>query len=131
MPSRPKIGSVGWVDLTVDDAEGVRDFYHDVVGWVPVPVDMGGYADWAMRPPRARKPAAGVVNRRGVNAKVPPTWIVYFVVGDLAESVRRARARGAKVVDDRKEAGFCILRDPAGAVFALYQPPAPARRKKR
>ena len=26
-------GKIGWIDMTVDDAEGVRDFYTAVVGW--------------------------------------------------------------------------------------------------
>lgn len=26
-------GTIGWVDLTVADAESTRDFYRDVVGW--------------------------------------------------------------------------------------------------
>ena len=26
-------GSIAWIDLTVPDATGIRDFYKDVVGW--------------------------------------------------------------------------------------------------
>lgn len=32
---KPEIGAVGWFDLTVEDAESVRDFYAGVVGWTP------------------------------------------------------------------------------------------------
>lgn len=35
------VGSIGWIDLTVDDAPRVRDFYAAVVGWKPEPVPMG------------------------------------------------------------------------------------------
>jgi predicted enzyme related to lactoylglutathione lyase len=27
------IGKIGWIDMTVDDANSLRDFYKDVVGW--------------------------------------------------------------------------------------------------
>lgn len=27
------IGKIGWIDMTVDDASGLRDFYQKVVGW--------------------------------------------------------------------------------------------------
>ena len=27
------IGKIGWIDMTVDDASGLRDFYQQVVGW--------------------------------------------------------------------------------------------------
>ncbi|MGB6336961.1 MAG: VOC family protein, partial [Thermoanaerobaculia bacterium] len=41
--SKPEIGKIGWTDLTVENADDVRDFYTAVVGWKPSPVDMGGY----------------------------------------------------------------------------------------
>jgi len=31
---KPEIGSLGWFDLTVPDAEKVRDFYSKVIGWL-------------------------------------------------------------------------------------------------
>jgi predicted enzyme related to lactoylglutathione lyase len=34
-------GKLVWFDLTVQDAERVRDFYAEVVGWRPEPVDTG------------------------------------------------------------------------------------------
>ncbi len=27
------IGKIGWIDMTVDDATGLRDFYQKVIGW--------------------------------------------------------------------------------------------------
>jgi len=32
MASEPKMGTVGWIDLTVADATAVRDFYSQVAG---------------------------------------------------------------------------------------------------
>jgi len=29
-------GKIGWIDLTVPDAEAIRDFYQHVAGWVPL-----------------------------------------------------------------------------------------------
>jgi hypothetical protein len=37
-------GKMIWFDLTIDNADAVRDFYAQVVGWRPSPVDMGEYA---------------------------------------------------------------------------------------
>ena len=36
-----EVGSIGWVDLSVDDAHGLRDFYAAVVGWKPEPCRWG------------------------------------------------------------------------------------------
>jgi len=46
-----KPGTVGWIDLTVDDAEGVREFYERVVGWESSRVSMDSYDDYSMHPP--------------------------------------------------------------------------------
>ncbi|NTV03925.1 VOC family protein, partial [bacterium] len=42
------IGTVGWFDLTVEDAEGLRDFYGEVAGWSFELVPMEGYDDYLM-----------------------------------------------------------------------------------
>ena len=60
-------GTIGWIDLTVPDADRVRDFYAEVVGWHPEPVDMDGYSDFVMKSPGGA-PAAGVCHARGTNA---------------------------------------------------------------
>ena len=39
-------GKIGWVDLTVKNADQVRDFYKEVIGWKPEAVTMGNYNDW-------------------------------------------------------------------------------------
>ena len=47
----PKPGTISWTDLTVENAEEVRDFYQEVVGWDAHPVDMGQYTDFGMAAP--------------------------------------------------------------------------------
>ncbi len=115
-------GRVGWVDLTVDDAEGLRDFYADVVGWRPEGCSMGDYEDYNLCDPADGEAQAGVVHRRGVNASQPGGWMVYFTVTDLPASVARCEARGGRVLSDRSEngVGICVIEDPSGAVCALY-----------
>lgn len=115
-----EFGVIRWADLTVPEAEPVRDFYRAVVGWEAEPVEMGGYNDWNMRPP-GEEPAAGICNARGANAKIPPQWIVYITVPNLEASIERALGNGGSVIDGPRD-GFCLLRDPAGAVFAAWQP---------
>jgi predicted enzyme related to lactoylglutathione lyase len=70
MAERPRLGTVGWVDLTVNAAEAVRDFYADVVGWKPEALSMGDYVDYNMTPPESTSPAAGVCHRRDGNSQI-------------------------------------------------------------
>ena len=120
-------GDIGWVDLTIADAEGVRDFYARVVNWSFAPVDMGDYADFAMIPAEAEAPVAGICHARGVNAALPPTWLVYINVDDLDAAIDQATTLGGSLIagpiGDAGEQRFAVLRDPAGAAFALTEAP--------
>jgi len=122
---KPPVGSIIWMDLTVPDAEKVRQFYSEVVGWRPEPVDMGGYSDFNMCSPEDGTSAAGVCHARGVNAELPAQWLIYIVVRDLDESMRRCAAGGGKLIAGPKPLGeqgrFCVIQDPAGAVTALVE----------
>jgi len=116
-------GRIGWHDLTVGNADEVRDFYRDVVGWTHEPLDMGGYADYVMKDSEGNG-VAGVCHARGANAAIPPQWLIYFMVADIDASVAAVTARGGELVTPVRKAGngrFCVIRDPAGAVAALYQ----------
>ncbi len=118
------IGSIVWRDLTVPDAEGVRDFYAEVVGWDVKPHPMGEYDDYEMVAKGTGKTVAGVCHARGSNASVPPQWLVYVVVENVAESAARCAAHGGTVVDGPRPMGekaFCVVQDPAGAVLALME----------
>ncbi|MDX1646736.1 MAG: VOC family protein [Longimicrobiales bacterium] len=116
-------GSVGWQDLTVDDAPALRDFYAAVVGWTPHEISMGEYADYEMHD-AGGAPVAGVCHARGVNADLPAAWLTYVRVPDLVAALDAVVERDGEVVAPVREVGdgrMAVIRDPAGAVLALYQ----------
>ncbi len=118
-------GRIGWIDITVDDARRLRDFYADVVGLVPDPVGMGGYDDFNMTVPGSGDAVCGICHARGGNSDLPGGWLVYFVVNDVEASAAACAAKGGKIiVEPRGLAGgrFCVIEDPSGATAALYQP---------
>lgn len=119
-----KLGTIGWMDLTVPDAAAVRDFYKNVAGWEVSEIDMGGYQDYCMIPPGSADPVAGICHARGGNADIPPVWLLYITVADLSASIAAVEAGGGAVIVGPKPAGggsFCVIRDPAGAISGLYQ----------
>ena len=124
-------GTVGWFDLTVADAPGIRDFYAAVAGWQPSPVDMDDYEDYNMNLPWSGRPIAGVCHALGENAAVPPAWVIYITVEDLAAASSKALSLGATAItplplpEGWNAGAYQVLRDPAGAPFALYQPAPP------
>lgn len=125
MIEQPRPGTIGWVDLTVADAVQLRDFYSAVAGWTSKPAGMQGYEDFCMMPPGAAAPAAGICHARGVNADLPPVWLVYITVENLDASLEQCKARGGEVISPVRTMGasrYAVIKDPAGAVCALFQP---------
>jgi predicted enzyme related to lactoylglutathione lyase len=120
----PRFGTLAWHDLTVPDADGVRDFYAKVVGWETRAEDMGGYSDFSMVAPSTGETIAGICQARGDNADLPPAWLVYIIVENLDVSVAKCVELGGGVLAGPRKLGagrFCVIRDPAGAVCALFQ----------
>ncbi len=121
-----RVGCISWLDLTVADASATRDFYQQVVGWSVQDVEMENagerYADYNMLGADG-SPAAGVCHARGVNLGLPPVWLIYLPVGDLAESLRRVREGGGKVIKETRGTDgkyeCAVVQDPVGAWLAL------------
>ena len=120
------MGRIAWLDLTVPDAAAARDFYREVVGWTVRDVEMRDgderYADYEMLG-EPGSPAAGVCHARGPNAGLPPVWMLYLPVGDLAESLRRVEEEGGTVlraIQGKDGAyAYAAVRDPVGVCLAL------------
>jgi uncharacterized protein len=125
-PADQPVGRIAWLDLTVADASAARDFYRDVVGWSVQDVAMNDagdhYSDYNMTGDDGT-PAAGVCHARGVNATLPPVWMIYLPVGDLDESLRRVRDEGGAIISASKGRDgafvYAAIRDPVGACLAL------------
>lgn len=117
-----KAGSIEWFDLTVENAEQVRDFYTEVVGWHSDPVSMGDYNDFNMNLPDTQDTVAGICHARGSNSGLPAQWLMYVRVASVAASAASCQQLGGKVLHGPRSMGgsqFCVVQDPAGAVMAL------------
>lgn len=118
-----KTGRVTWVDLTVEDADKVSGFYNKVVGWDIQGLDMGGYEDYCMNAPDDGETVAGICHARGVNAHIPPQWLMYVSVDDLEASLKEVIANGGKIIGDKRSDGkgghYCLIQDPAGAYMMI------------
>ncbi len=125
---KPEVGSISWFDLTVPNAEEVRDFYSKVIGWQyqSVPMENEDYEDYNMNAPESGKTVTGICHASGMNADLPAKWLLYITVKDVDKSYEECKANGGKVLSEPKEMGnygrYCVIEDPAGAVCALFEP---------
>ncbi|REJ76450.1 MAG: VOC family protein [Acidobacteria bacterium] len=119
-------GCISWLDLTINDASASRDFYRRVIGWSVEDVEMEDkgerYADYNMLGGDGN-PSAGICSARGVNLGLPPVWMIYLPVGDLAASLKRVEEEGGKVIKPSRgtdgEYAYAVVQDPVGACLAL------------
>jgi uncharacterized protein len=121
----PQIGSIGWIDLTVENADQIRDFYRSVIGWNFTALEMGDYNDYCMDQPADGKSVTGICHKRGGNAQLPSQWLIYITVADLDQSIARCIEGGGRVIAEPRNYGgqgrYCVIQDPAGAVAALFE----------
>ena len=119
-----KIGTMAWLDLSVGNAENVKSFYEDVIGWKSESISMGDYDDYVMLEPINGEAVSGICHAQGVNKDLPPAWLPYFLVADIEASIAAVQAKGGALVTEVKSMGsdkYAVIKDPAGAACAIYQ----------
>jgi predicted enzyme related to lactoylglutathione lyase len=120
-------GAFSWVDLAITDAAAAKSLYAGLCGWEMEDSDAGDGAVYTM----CRVDGDAVCglfemseDMRATGAR--PTWTSYVTVADADAAAARANELGGGVIDDAFEvldAGrMAVLRDPQGAVFAVWQP---------
>lgn len=120
------VGAIISTDLTVPNAEAVRDFYKQVIGWdsEEMPMQDGDtkYADYVMKNVDGGW-VGGVCHARGVNLGLPAQWLVYINVADIEASVQRCVALGGRLAkESRGEDGklyYAVIQDPTGTYLGL------------
>ncbi len=78
-----------------------------------------------MIPPGTGTLVAGVRHGRAGNSSLPAQWLLYFVVEDLDRSIESRTEAGGELLPPVRNAGsgrYRAIKDPAGAVCAIYQP---------
>lgn len=119
-------GRFVWYELLTTDTDEAVRFYGTVLGWGTEVWEGAGapYRMWTTEhgaiggvmplPPEAREAGA------------PPHWMAYVATPDVDATAARATEMDATVLVppmDVPEVGrFCVLQDPAGAVFSAYRP---------
>ena len=122
--SSTNVGAISWTDLTVTDADNVRQFYEAVVGWTNSPVKIGDYDDYCMNAPGDGKTVAGICHARGENAGMSAQWLIYINVTDLEQSLSQCKSLSGKVLQGLRSIGggkCSVIQDPAGVCAALFE----------
>lgn len=112
------------IELQTKDLAKAKDFYGKLFDWkledIPMPDGNGTYTMINV----GEGTGGGMFTNPDPN--VPPMWLAYVGVDDIAASTNKARELGATVAQDVMAVGeygwLSVLVDPTGAVFALWKP---------
>ncbi|MCE7029748.1 VOC family protein [Jiella avicenniae] len=117
-------GTPIWYELLTRDQDAAQAFYAKVVGWTIERPQMGPPGvDY--RVCAAEDGPVGGIMKMPEGAPMPPTWLIYFGVGDVDATVEKAQGLGAAVhmpPTDIPEVGrFAFLADPQGTMFYVMR----------
>lgn len=112
------------IELQTKDLAKAKDFYSRLFDWKLEDIPMAG----GEMPYTMIKVGEGTGGGMFMNPdpNVPPFWLAYVGVDDIAASTAKARELGATVLQDVMQVGsygwLSVLKDPGGAVFAMWKP---------
>jgi predicted enzyme related to lactoylglutathione lyase len=112
-------GALCWNELATPDPDAAAAFYGELFGWSAAPLPNS-----PMRYLWATNGDAGAAGIREPTPGEPTHWLVYFGTDDIRASTARAKELGGDPfagVHDLGDMSIAPVRDPQGAIFALYQ----------
>jgi uncharacterized protein len=120
-------GTFSWADLSTTDTGGAKAFYAGLFGWECEDVPTGGAGVYTMC--RMRGKNVGALSGQSDQERsqgVPPHWNSYVTVHDLEERAPRVTDLNGNLImppfDVMDVGRMALAADPAGAVFAMWEP---------
>jgi predicted enzyme related to lactoylglutathione lyase len=119
-------GCVCWNELLTPDEIKAARFYGRLFGWTDAPqvIDsLGAYHVQSLGDARV----CGILKNPVETVKgTPDGWVVYFLAPELQSATEEATRLGARLfvsnLPIRDVGAFSMFADPAGAMFALFEP---------
>jgi predicted enzyme related to lactoylglutathione lyase len=119
-----KDGEFCWNELLTSDSAAASRFYSELFGWkILEEMDMGPEGKYRIFGVGEKRLGGMMTTPKG--KQTPPMWIYYAETKDLDAALKRATAKGAKVMNGPMDVPgggkIAQLMDPQGAAFALHQ----------
>lgn len=125
MADKFQVGEFCWNELATPNVQKARDFYSKVFGWTFEEHPTDNYVYTIIK--KNGKEIGGIWAIPTEKQKdIPPHWMTYILVQNIAEFVKKAEQNGAKVLQPPKKAGnfgtLAVIIDPTGAHIAFWEP---------
>jgi uncharacterized protein len=112
-------GALTWNELASPDTDASAAFYGGLFGWTVTPAEGSPIPYWSIKNGEANNGGMRELSPPGM----PPSWLVYFGVADVEAALARAGELGGETMFGPRDIGIAkiaAVKDPQGAVFALY-----------
>ena len=114
-----------WNELATADVNKAKDFYSKVLGWQFKEIQSPEMTYTIVQ--ANNKEMAGIWQiPKDQQDHIPPHWMAYILVKNVADTLQKAKQNGAKEVKGVTQAGemgqFAIIQDPTGAHIAFWEP---------
>ena len=117
-------GLFGWNELITSDIEAAKKFYGEVFGWTTETMTVAPDWDYTLFK-LGGATVGGMIYLAPEQCPAKPQWLSYVFSDDVAADLVKAQAAGATIIKEAMEipntGTMGILRDPQGAVFALWK----------
>jgi predicted enzyme related to lactoylglutathione lyase len=119
-----KEGEFCWNELLTSDSAAAFRFYSELFGWKIIEeMDMGPMGKYRIFGIGETRLGGAMTTSK--DSGIPPMWLYYAETGDLDAALKRATAKGAKVVNGPMDVPgggrIAQLMDPQNAPFALHR----------
>lgn len=112
-------GTLSWAELATPDVGAAAQFYGQAFGWQAEDLATGGYMLMRLRGQRV---CAITSPRESRSAR----WLTYFATDDADASVKAIVEHGGELIVEPADVPVlgraAVCADPAGALFAVWQP---------
>jgi predicted enzyme related to lactoylglutathione lyase len=117
-------GQPCWLELMVDDMAAAQHFYGQLLGW-SFNAHEGAELPYAMAS-HQQGMVGGIMQKPPEMGMLPPAWLPYFMVPQLAPAMARAEQLGGEKIFGPSEVDdigrLALYQDPAGAFAYLFEP---------
>lgn len=114
------VGAMSWNELYVANSENAKEFYGKLFDWTFL-TDETGYTTIQ----NGERMNGGVFQMTaGMISQMPPCWMPYFTVENLAKSVEKVKELNGRVYLESKDVGpgrIATIADPTGAGMLLIE----------
>ncbi|CAM2963553.1 glyoxalase/bleomycin resistance protein [Legionella steigerwaltii] len=123
--SQDSMGQFCWNELATADVNKAKDFYSKVLGWHFKEIHSDEMMTYTLIQTKD-KDVGGIWQIPANQQKeIPPHWMAYILVNNVADTLAKAKQNGAKEVKGVTHVGemglFAIIQDPTGAHIAFWE----------